>query len=150
MTQKILELSADPKIRKGQFRTLAREAMATDRWSRSDPVAKVVSLLERVYAAGGVKGDREDAPVASDAPVPWDAIPVRAKEILRYAIHYRKHWDRILDGSLVVLLDGARKVVPRDTEVHVPGWACGRTAKTIFTSSTGSRSTGRRHPHPLS
>lgn len=114
MTQTIPELSADSKIRKGQFRTLAREAMATDRWSRGDPVAKVVSLLERVYAAGGQKGDREDAPAAGNAPVPWDAIPVRAKEILRYAIHYRKHWDRILDGSLVVLLDGARKVVPRD------------------------------------
>ena len=88
--------------------------MATDRWSRSDPVAKVVSLLERVYAAGGLKGDRGNAPAARNAPVPWDAIPIRAKEILRYAVHYRKNWDRILDGSLVVLLDGARKVVPRD------------------------------------
>ena len=116
MTQTMPELSTDPKIRKGQFRTMAREAMAADRWSRSDPVAKVVSLLERVYAAGNQQDDRRRAPPTGDDPVPWDAIPIRAKDILRYAVHYRAHWDKILGGSLVVLLDGARKVVPRDAQ----------------------------------
>lgn len=128
MAHNIPELSTDPKVRKGQFRTLAREAMATDRWSRTDPVARVVSLLERVYTAGGRDGDVTDAPAANNAPVPWNAIPVRAKEILRCVARYRKHWDRIIDGSLIVLLDGARKVVPRSArdDDHY-GWRGART-----------------------
>lgn len=128
MTQTIPDLSHDPKIRKGQFRTLAREAMATNRWSRTDPVARVVSLLEKVYAAGGGASDRPRTPERGDAPLPWDAIPERAREILRYAVRYRAHWDRVRDGSLVVLLDGARKVVPRSARDDTPYmWRGART-----------------------
>lgn len=111
----MLDLSTDRKIRKGQFRTLARDAMATNRWSRSDPIAKVVSLLEATYATGAAEADRRDEATTLAGPIPWNAIPARAREILRYAIMYRSSWDQVASGSRIVLLDGARKVLPRGT-----------------------------------
>ena len=114
MAHPMSELSSDPKVRKGQFRTMAREAMETNRWQTGDPVARVVSLLERTYAAGRLAADVPDSPLDEDAPVPWEAIPQRSRDILRWVANYRKYWDQIHEGALFVIIDGARKVVPRD------------------------------------
>lgn len=111
----MLDLSTDKKIRKGQFRSLAKDAMATSRWSRSDPIARVVSLLEAAYATGAADAYRADKAPGTTAPIPWNAMPARAREILRYAIMYRSSWSQVASGSHVVLLDGARRVLPRGT-----------------------------------
>ncbi len=114
MTRTMPDLSSDPKVRKGQFRTLAREAMATDRWRSGDPVARVVSLLEKTYAEGKLNAGEPNKPLDKDAPVPWDAIPKRSQDILRWVVNYREYWHQIRESTMCVIIDGARKVVPRD------------------------------------
>jgi hypothetical protein len=111
----MLELSLDKKIRKGQLRSLAKEAMSKNAWSGGDPIAKVVSLLESAYATGMAVASGPVTERDTEEAVPWNAIPERAREILKYTIMYRASWNEIIAGRRVLLLDGAQGRVPRGT-----------------------------------
>jgi hypothetical protein len=107
-----VDLSPEKSIRKGQFRTFAKEAMASAPWGSSDPIGKVVSLLEKAYAAGAASTSGAAGAPMKEA-VPWNAIPERSRDIFRHVIQYRSSWAEITNGSRLVLLDNAGKKAPR-------------------------------------
>ena len=107
---KIPRLSDNKTIRRGQMRSIAKEAMAADGWGASDPIGKVASVLEAVYQAGKHHEELRATPLD---PVPWEAIPLRSREILRTAVHFKEHWNDLFTGPKAIVLMGASASTPR-------------------------------------